>query len=292
MIGHPKGSVALLLCLLPGVGACGSTPTAPALQITSKPDTTAEHNREYRYVVVVDNPDGTPVTVSVSAPHWLAFDPDSSLLHGEAGWDNLGTAPVTVRATDGVETVTQSFVLDVVAGEIDCDAEFADPDASPYVLPFPVGKTYTLFQGYCPPNPTWGHHNWFAFDFDLSIGDTITAARAGVVSTVVESNVDGNNVLGANVVYIRHSDGTIGAYVHLTHDGALVSVGDVVAQGDPIGLAGNTGLSSGPHLHFAVLGHGGYTRHYSLPINFSHADGPWNSHNGPVQGAAYTALPR
>lgn len=281
-----------IFCLLVGLSACGSGVTGPraGLRITSEPITSVDHNREYRYVVEVVDPDGDAVTVSVSAPAWLSFDPDSSLLYGEAGWDNLRPADVAIRATDGVATATQQFTLDVLLGEIDCDAEFGDPDSSLYVLPFPVGKTYTLFQGYCPPNPAWGHHNWFAFDFDLAIGDTIIAARAGVVSLVVEDNLDGNGVLGANVVYVRHTDQTLGAYVHLTYNGALVNVGDTVAQGDPIGLAGNTGLSSGPHLHFAVFGHSGFTRHYSLPVNFSNASGPWNENMGPVQGASYTAL--
>lgn len=297
----------ILGVLLAALGACSEgtvdlpadpasdSPDEPALNrapvITSQPVTTADHNREYRYVVLVEDPDGDAVVVSATAPRWLTFDRESGVLSGEAGWDNVGPASVTIRATDGNSVASQAFTLTVVVGEIDCDEQFGNPDESPYILPFPPGRTYTLFQGYCPPNPNWGHHNWFAFDFDLAIGDTIVAARGGVVSTVVEQNVDGNGVLGANVVYIRHADRTLGAYVHLTQNGALVEVGDTVAQGDVIGLAGNTGLSSGPHLHFAVLRDGGFTRHYSLPVNFANADGPVNQNNGPVQGATYTALP-
>ena len=56
----------------------------------------------------------------------------------------------------------------------------------------------------------------------------------------------------ANYVKIRHDDGTIGNYVHLQHDGVLVEVGDKVRTGDVIGMSGNTGFTTGPHLHFEV----------------------------------------
>ncbi len=269
-----------------------STPQNLAPQFVSQPPRTADHNREYSYTVRVEDPDGDPVGLSVDAPSWLAFESATARLSGLADWDNVGTALVTITATDGSHTVRQAFTIEVRVGEIDCDTRFDDPATSLYVLPFPPGRTYTLFQGYCPPNPTWGHHNWFAYDFDLAIGDTVVAARAGEVVAVVERFVDGTRVPGEeNLIYVEHDDGSIAAYVHLTRAGALVIEGDVVAQGEPIGLSGDTGNSSGPHLHFHVFHAGGFTRHYSLPISFRNAHGPLNANGGPVQGVAYTALP-
>jgi len=56
----------------------------------------------------------------------------------------------------------------------------------------------------------------------------------------------------ANYVRILHDDGTMGLYAHLRPEGVLVRVGQRVRQGQQIGLSGNTGFTSGPHLHFAV----------------------------------------
>ena len=55
-----------------------------------------------------------------------------------------------------------------------------------------------------------------------------------------------------NWVMVRHADETVARYIHLTTNGAVVDVGDVVVQGQLVGLSGNSGASSGPHLHFDV----------------------------------------
>jgi hypothetical protein len=61
-----------------------------------------------------------------------------------------------------------------------CDGQsFADPAATPYVLPRSPGSTYTMFQGNC--SSLGGHRDTFAYDFDLNMGDPIFASRAGEV---------------------------------------------------------------------------------------------------------------
>ena len=128
---------------------------------------------------------------------------------------------------------------------------FPDWQTSPYVLPYPVGSTYSVSQANCS---TGGHRGSYkyAYDFVMPIGTTVTAARAGVVAETRTKFRDGQpGEAESNWVKIRHSDGTIAAYSHLTANGALVKTGDHVVAGQPIGLSGNTGNTGGlPHLHF------------------------------------------
>ena len=72
----------------------------------------------------------------------------------------------------------------------------------------------------------------------------------------------------ANVVAILHSDGTIGVYGHLHWDSIRVRIGEHIARGQYIADSGNTGFSSGPHLHFAVIRNAGGTD-ISVPVQFA-----------------------
>jgi murein DD-endopeptidase MepM/ murein hydrolase activator NlpD len=54
-------------------------------------------------------------------------------------------------------------------------------------------------------------------------------------------------------VLIRHEDFTYGLYLHLKFKGVKVKLGNAVKQGQSIAASGNSGTTSGPHLHFAVL---------------------------------------
>lgn len=56
----------------------------------------------------------------------------------------------------------------------------------------------------------------------------------------------------ANMVVLEHEDGIVTTYLHLKRDSVAVSVGDLVACGEPIGIIGSSGLSSFPHLHFEL----------------------------------------
>jgi murein DD-endopeptidase MepM/ murein hydrolase activator NlpD len=124
---------------------------------------------------------------------------------------------------------------------------------SPYVVPYPVGTSYRVAQGNCSGGGHSGVYR-YSYDFDMPIGTSVTAARDGVVFEVRTGYLDGDLTPGhENFVKILHSDGQISAYSHLTTDGVLVKVGDVVRAGDPVGRSGNTGQTGGfRHLHFHV----------------------------------------
>lgn len=81
-------------------------------------------------------------------------------------------------------------------------------------------------------------------DFRGAIGDTVRAANRGIVALV-----DGFFLAG-NVVYVDHGEGVVTGYFHLSKQ--LVAVGDTVERGQPIGLVGETGRVTAPHLHWSA----------------------------------------
>ena len=157
---------------------------------------------------------------------------------------------------------------------------------SRFVLPYPVGDSARLIQG---PNGPYGHtgHAAWAFDFVMPVGSPVTAAHGGTVVAVEEGFVDFTRKAGEeNCVIVAHGDSTFARYYHLTTDGALVSVGDVVATGDPVGRSGSTGASAGPHLHFDVTRDCYRWGCQTIPIGFVNAPG-----DSLAAGRTYRALP-
>jgi murein DD-endopeptidase MepM/ murein hydrolase activator NlpD len=93
----------------------------------------------------------------------------------------------------------------------------------------------------------------YAYDVLMPIGTAVRAARGGSVLLVEERFVDGTRRPGEeNFINVSHDDGSIAGYVHLTQGGALVEVGQHVSQGEVIGISGDTGSSTEPHLHVHV----------------------------------------
>lgn len=130
------------------------------------------------------------------------------------------------------------------------------PDAS-YRLPYRDGTTFRI--GQAPGGPITTHNNptnQYAVDIPMPEGTPILAARDGTVIYTEANQRYGAQVPDmmdkANEVRIQHLDGTIASYVHLAHGGVYVYAGQRVKAGQQIGLAGSTGYSSGPHLHFSV----------------------------------------
>lgn len=86
-------------------------------------------------------------------------------------------------------------------------------------------------------------------DFGCKVGTPVAAAASGVVIRSASSGYNGGY---GEVVIISHPNGTQSIYAHLSQ--VNVNVGDRVTQGQIIGATGNTGRSTGPHLHFETRG--------------------------------------
>ncbi|SHF38838.1 Murein DD-endopeptidase MepM and murein hydrolase activator NlpD, contain LysM domain [Fodinibius roseus] len=206
------------------------------------------------------------------------------------------TRPVTFRNTepnpDGLLTgsayFAEPFVPEEDPRENCAGVNYPTWESSLYVLPYRVGEAYLILQGNCTDS---SHQNdiRFGYDFRMPIGTTIIAARSGKVEEAVEEfenyNGGGN---GANIVIVRHADGTRARYGHLDQNGVFVEVGQIVHQGDVIARSGASNLTEGfqeAHLHFHVQKETGTE---TLPSTFRNTS---PNPNGLLIGGLYEAKP-
>ena len=160
----------------------------------------------------------------------------------------------------------------------------------PYRLPFALAKAFPVSQAYPDQLTHTDPASHYAIDFVMPIGSGVYAARGGVVMEVASQYFRSGTLLErdgprANVVRILHDDGTFGLYAHLNWGAIRVVPGQRVRQGEYIADSGNTGFSTGPHLHFAVQRNGG-GRLLSVPVRFR---GPGGAAASVVSGDAPTA---
>ncbi|WP_425604545.1 peptidoglycan DD-metalloendopeptidase family protein [Novilysobacter erysipheiresistens] len=189
-----------------------------------------------------------------------------------------GSALVAVlRAREPAQPVSFELRMDSLPG---------NPSAAPqdvqYQLPLQLaalpGSGPRIDQGYGGRFSHRDPENRYAVDFATPIGTPVLAARDGVVMQVESgfdrTGLDRDKYGGrANFVRILHDDGAMTLYAHLKPGGVLVRVGQRVRGGQQIGLSGNTGFTTGPHLHFVVQVNRGM-RLVSLPFRMGGPVGP------------------
>ena len=158
-----------------------------------------------------------------------------------------------------------------------------------YRLPFEKGRSYRVAQGYNGKRTHEGRDQ-YAVDFAMRKGTPVCAARAGVVVDLRESSKTGGSDEKfrdkSNYVCIAHADGTVAEYHHLHYEGVLVEIAQQVEAGQRIAISGNTGYSTGPHLHFGVYSAVNGRRRRSHPVTFACREGIISE---PIEGQIYTA---
>ena len=158
-----------------------------------------------------------------------------------------------------------------------------------YRAPFAAAGSHVISQAYPEAVTHTTLDSRYAVDFAMPIGTDVYAARGGVVIEVASTNYKAGDSLDegaqANLVSILHDDGTYAVYAHLNWNSIRVQPGERVTRGQYIADSGNTGFSTGPHLHFVVLKNADL-RSESVPVEFEGLSG---SRIEPQTGQSLTA---
>ena len=140
-----------------------------------------------------------------------------------------------------------------------------------YYPPFPLGLQFPVSQGFDDDATHKEPPNQYAVDIVMPIGTPILAARAGLVMDM-EDDFHGaaqtdRYLARSNQIRILHDDGTMAVYAHLQPNSLRVRQSAKVNRGQWIANSGNTGYSSGPHLHFVIQFNAGMSME-SIPFRF------------------------
>lgn len=148
--------------------------------------------------------------------------------------------------------VGESIVIP--GGKVPAPAAPKRPKKTPSGTPQSASGASVAASGYyVNPAPgavrTQGIHGYNGVDLGAPTGTPVRAASGGEV--IISKDSGWNGGYGSYIV-IKHANGTQTLYAHLS--AAYVSAGATVSQGESIGAIGNTGQSTGPHLHFEIRG--------------------------------------
>lgn len=146
-----------------------------------------------------------------------------------------------------------------------------DPRLLPLHYEYPLpwrGGPFRLTQGVNGKYSHFTPKGRYAIDIAMPEGTPILAARAGMVVKIENSQSGRGDNPSGNYVRILHDDGTMGVYLHLMRGSVAVREGTRVELGTQIARSGNTGNSTGPHLHFVVQRNIGLALE-SIPFDFN-----------------------
>ena len=238
-----------------------------------------------RVELVADNGCFCPAEVAVrllEPVNVSGFDPQVKLAVLPA---REPTLIATLKPGDRTRAMSFGFEYRALLGEP--GVQHAPPE--PYRAPFAVAQQFMVTQAYPDQVTHVNPASRYAVDIAMPVGTQVYAARGGTVIEVAsqffEATADPDRAMRANLIRVLHPDGTMSIYAHLNWDSIRVRPGQIIKRGEYIADSGNTGFSSGPHLHFAVQRNAGLM-HESLPIVFA---GPGGKPVTPKSGTPLVA---
>ncbi|MFB6812097.1 M23 family metallopeptidase [Streptomyces sp. NPDC056387] len=167
-------------------------------------------------------------------------------------------AGTTAAFADTAPQTALTGTAELVAAQAKAQASVAAATKAAAGWQKPV-SSYTLSATFGKGGTMWSHKH-SGQDFACPVGTPVKAASAG---TIVKAGPGGGGDGPAygNAIVIKHANNTYSQYAHLSK--IQVRIGQKVAKGAQIALSGNTGNSSGPHLHFEIR----TTPNYGSAIN-------------------------
>ncbi len=213
-----------------------------------------------------------PVTIQ----HWLLLKEKKQLLTSVMAkpFEEVILKPSDFSIDDIHQVIEHVYVL----GEL-----IEKPSMQVIPPPFLTAKRFRISQGFNGQYSHSGQGNRFAVDLAMAIGESVTAVRSGIIADARDDFSIGGAAEyfldKANHVTVMHEDGSYAVYAHILYGSLEVEVGDRIEQGQVLARIGNTGYSTGPHLHFVLRynsGKGGY----SIPFKFETDNGI----QAPVEG--------
>ena len=200
------------------------------------------------YEVYVTNRTGGPLETALNVRNGAYVATPSEALH-----QLLAPGERSLLARIQLEQgQAPDYSISVVPGD-----PHAIPDDSVYSLPLDEGSPWEFGQAFHGGFSHSDEQNRYAIDLIVPAGTPVLAARGGVVLLAQSGYGEGGldrkkDVARANQVMILHDDGSMAVYAHLLANSVAVQVGERVGVGQQLAQSGNSGYSSGPHLHFCL----------------------------------------
>ncbi len=188
-------------------------------------------------------PGDYPVTVAYTATNGVPLARELSVRVVEGAYEaqRIMLPPDRSTLLDSQILADELARLRAAWSQADTPVQWREPFRMPMDAEYPTTSAFGTRRSY-NGGPFASYHA--GQDFAVPAGVTITAPADGIVALAEPLRVRGNAVM------LDHGRGVFTGYWHLAE--ALVQAGQVVKAGDPIGVVGNTGLSTGAHLHWEL----------------------------------------